>query len=204
MKVLHSIFLLALCTLWSCSPASTEVFSPDGKVRLVFAMTEDNHMTYSVDVNQLSFISSSELGLDARDGINLSQNMKVKDVVFDSADETWTQPWGENKTIRNHYNEMAVHLSDAANTKLTLRFRVFDDGVGFRYEYEVSGADSILVTDELTAFNIAQDGTSWSIPANSETYELLYRTQPVSQIDNANTPMTSRQAACTPASTKPR
>ena len=62
--------------------------------------------------------------------------------------------------------------------------------MGFRYEYEVPGADSILVTDELTAFNIAQDGTSWSIPANYDTYELLYRTQPVSRIDNANTPMT--------------
>ena len=85
---------------------------------------------------------------------------------------------------------MAVHLSDTTNTKLTLRFRIFDDGLGFRYEYEVPGADSILVTDELTAFNIAQDGTSWSIPANYDTYELLYRTQPVSRIDNANTPMT--------------
>lgn len=84
--------------------------------------------------------------------------MRIHFIVIDftTQDETWTQPWGENKTIRNHYNEMAVHLSDAAATKLILRFRVFDDGVGFRYEYEVSGADSLLITDELTAFNIAQ------------------------------------------------
>lgn len=118
--------------------------------------------------------------------------MRIHFIVIDftTQDETWTQPWGENKTIRNHYNEMAVHLSDAAVTKLILRFRVFDDGVGFRYEYEVSGADSLLITDELTEFNIAQDGTSWSIPANYDTYELLYRTQPVSRIDNVNTPMT--------------
>ena len=85
---------------------------------------------------------------------------------------------------------MAVCLSDEADTKLTLRFRVFDDGVGFRYEYEVAGVDSIFVTDELTSFNMAQDGISWSIPANYETYELLYRTQPLSKTDNANTPMT--------------
>ena len=123
-------------------------------------------------------------------GVNLSEGMKVVGTEFSAADETWTQPWGENKSIRNHYNEMAVCLSDEADTKLTLRFRVFDDGVGFRYEYEVAGVDSIFVTDELTSFNMAQDGISWSIPANYETYELLYRTQPLSKTDNANTPMT--------------
>ena len=130
------------------------------------------------------------MGFKAEAGINLSDNFQVTGTDFATHDQTWTQPWGENKTIRNHYNEMAVHLSDTTNTKLTLRFRIFDDGLGFRYEYEVSGADSILVTDELTAFNIAQDGISWSIPANYDTYELLYRTQPVSRTDNANTPMT--------------
>lgn len=57
--------------------------------------------------------------------------MRIHFIVIDftTQDETWTQPWGENKTIRNHYNEMAVHLSDAAATKLILRFRVFDDGI---------------------------------------------------------------------------
>ena len=85
---------------------------------------------------------------------------------------------------------MAVHLTDTKETLLTLRFRVFNDGIGFRYEYQVPDADSLFITDELTSFNIAQDGTSWSIPASFDTYELLYRTQPISQIDNANTPMT--------------
>lgn len=85
---------------------------------------------------------------------------------------------------------MAVRLKDPANTRLTLRFRVFDDGLGFRYEYQVPQVDSVFVMDELTSFNLAQDGKSWSIPASFETYELLYRTLPVSKVDNANTPMT--------------
>ena len=85
---------------------------------------------------------------------------------------------------------MAVRLKDQANTQLTLRFRVFDDGLGFRYEYQVPQVDSVFVMDELTSFNLAQDGKSWSIPASFETYELLYRTLPVSKVDNANTPMT--------------
>ena len=188
---LISLVLFFSFLLSSCMPLKqTEVTSPNGHIRLAFALDGNNHMTYQVSVGDTAFVTPSLLGFLAKDGVNLAEGFKVINTDFTTHDETWTQPWGENKNIRNHYNEMAVHLSDTTNTKLTLRFRIFDDGLGFRYEYEVPGADSILVTDELTAFNIAQDGTSWSIPANYDTYELLYRTQPVSRIDNANTPMT--------------
>jgi len=180
--------------LISCtSPKQTEVTSPDGHIRLALTLDDNGRIAYQVNIGDTLFIKPSMLGFTAKDGVNLAEGFKVVNTGFNTHDETWTQPWGENKNIRNHYNEMAVHLSDTTNTKLTLRFRIFDDGLGFRYEYEVPGADSILVTDELTAFNIAQDGTSWSIPANYDTYELLYRTQPVSRIDNANTPMIFRR-----------
>ncbi|MDO4165384.1 MAG: glycoside hydrolase family 97 protein [Bacteroides sp.] len=189
----HSLFctLVLLLSLVACDDRQpTEVCSPDGHIRLTFSLDSDRHMVYRIDVNDTAFIASSSLGFLADGGVNLSEGLKVIDADFSTTDETWSQPWGENKNIRNHYNEMAVHLTDAADTRLTLRFRVFDDGVGFRYEYDVVGADSILVTDELTTFHIAQDGTSWSIPANYETYELTYRTLPISGIDTANTPMT--------------
>lgn len=179
-------FILTGCAI----PKPTEVASPDGHIRLSFTAGSDNRMTYQIQVNDTAFITPSPLGFKAKDGINLSDKFHVTGTDFDTVDETWTQPWGENKTLRNHYNEMAVHLSDSADTKLTIRFRVFDDGVGFRYEYQVPGVDSLLITDELTAFNIAQEGTSWSIPANYETYELLYRTLPINKAENANTPMT--------------
>ena len=188
---LISLVLFFSFLLSGCMPLKqTEVTSPNGHIRLAFALDGNNRMTYQVSVGDTVFIAPSLLGFTAKDGVNLAEGFKVINTDFTTYDETWTQPWGENKTIRNHYNEMAVHLSDTTNTKLTLRFRIFDDGLGFRYEYEVPGVDSILVTDELTAFNIVQDGISWSIPANYDTYELLYRTQPVSRIDNANTPMT--------------
>lgn len=190
MRIHFIYFIVIICLASSCSSKQKEVFSPDGRIRLQFALNDSNRMTYQIEVDSIPFVASSCLGFEAENGINLHKEFRIVDIDFTTQDETWTQPWGENKTIRNHYNEMAVHLSDAAATKLILRFRVFDDGIGFRYEYEVAGADSLLITDELTAFNIAQDGTSWSIPANYDTYELLYRTQPVSRIDNANTPMT--------------
>ena len=184
--IIVSFWFLISCT----SPKQTEVTSPDGHIRLALTLDDNGRIAYQVNIGDTLFIKPSMLGFTAKDGVNLAEGFKVINTDFTTHDETWTQPWGENKNIRNHYNEMAVHLSDTTNTKLTLRFRIFDDGLGFRYEYEVPGADSILVTDELTAFNIAQDGISWSIPANYDTYELLYRTQPVSRIDNANTPMT--------------
>ena len=84
---------------------------------------------------------------------------------------------------------MAVNLKNEEDVKLTIRVRVFNDGLGFRYEYDTP-ADSLLLMDEYTSFNLAENGTSWSIPAEFNTYELLYRTLPLSEMKDANTPMT--------------
>ena len=189
MKAYSYYVLFLLVVLCGCT-RPTELTSPDGNIKLVFNLTEAGEMTYGVSVGGTPFITPSVMGFEGRDGVNLSKGFQIEGTEFTAKDETWTQPWGENKSIRNHYNEMAVHLKDQANTELTLRFRVFDDGLGFRYEYQVPQADSLFVMDELTSFNLAQDGKSWSIPASFETYELLYRTMPVSKVDNANTPMT--------------
>lgn len=189
MKAYSYYVLFLLVVLCGCT-RPTELTSPDGNIKLVFNLTEAGEMTYGVSVGGTPFITPSVMGFEGRDGVNLSKGFQIEGTEFTAKDETWTQPWGENKSIRNHYNEMAVHLKDQANTELTLRFRVFDDGLGFRYEYQVPQADSVFVMDELTSFNLAQDGKSWSIPASFETYELLYRTLPVSKVDNANTPMT--------------
>lgn len=181
--------LLPLLALVSCVPA-TEVASPDGKIKLTFEVNEEGCMAYRVDVDGKPFINSSPLGMDEGTFYDLAYGFKLQGATFDTADETWTQPWGENKTIRNHYNEMAVRLSNAVGTEVTLRFRVFDDGLGFRYEYDVPMADSLLIMNERTAFNLAEGGTSWSIPANFNSYELLYRTLPLAELEDANTPMT--------------
>ena len=189
MKAYSYYVLFLLVVLCGCA-RPTELTSSDGNIKLVFNLNEEGEMTYGVSVGDTPFINPSVMGFESRNGVNLSKDFQIENTEFVTKDETWTQPWGENKSIRNHYNEMAVHLKDQANTQLTLRFRVFDDGVGFRYEYHVPQADSVFVMDELTSFNLAQDGKSWSIPASFETYELLYRTLPISRVDNANTPMT--------------
>lgn len=190
MKFYISALLFIGLLLTACGgQKATEVASPDGHIRLTFAL-EGDRMTYRVRVDDSLLIAPSPLGFVARDGVNLSEGFRVTGTDFSTADEAWQQPWGENKSLRNHYNEMAVRLSDDAGTRLTLRFRLFDDGLGFRYEYNVAGADSLLITDELTTFHLAQEGVSWSIPANFETYELAYRTLPLDKVKDANTPMT--------------
>ena len=187
--------LLLLCftvllAFSSCTPVATETSSPDGRIKLTFATDAADDMTYRVQVGDTAFILPSSLGFEARNGVNLSHGFHVVNTGFHKKNETWTQPWGENKQLTNNYQEMVVNLEDSVGTHLTLRFRLFNDGLGFRYEYQIPAVDSVLVTSELTAFNLAENGTSWSIPANFETYELLYRTLPIDSVQTANTPIT--------------
>ena len=79
---------------------------PNGHIRLAFALDGNNRMTYQVSVGDTVFITPSLLGFTAKDGVNLAEGFKVVNTGFTTHDETWTQPWGENKNIRNHYNEM--------------------------------------------------------------------------------------------------
>ncbi|MCD7794713.1 MAG: glycoside hydrolase family 97 protein [Alistipes sp.] len=184
-------FLLSLAALALCGACSqnTGVTSPDGTIRLAFAVDSAGRMTYSVTDGDVRLFEPSRLGFEAAEA-DLGGGFAVENVSRTSVDETWTQPWGENKENRNHYNEMAVRLRNDCGVRLTLRFRLFDDGLGFRYEYEVPGADSLRIMNELTEFRFAADGDSWTIPASFDTYELLYRRLPLSELADANTPAT--------------
>lgn len=191
--------LLSLMGFSSCTTQQKQVTSPDGHIRLTFLQDEQLGMYYQVDVDDTPFILPSRLGFVECSGINLSDSFSVAKVTHCGLDEQWTQPWGENKQVRNHYNEMAVCLRNRVGSELTLRFRLFDDGLGFRYECRVPGVDSLWIADEQTEFRLAKEATSWSIPAHFDTYELLYRTLPLSQVETANTPITFRTSCAYPA-----
>ena len=138
MKVKHLVGAF-LCVLgcYACSSPKTEVQSPDGHIKMTLTVDENGKPFYNVSVDDSLLIENSAMGFTAANGIILSEGFQVKNTTFSSEDETWTQPWGENKKNRNHYNEMAVSLTNEDQVQLTLRFRVFDDGIGFRYEYTV-------------------------------------------------------------------
>ncbi len=179
--------LAAAFTLAGCGQ-DTSVTSPDGTIRTRITLDEAGIPYLEVAADGEPLLTPSRLGLEA-DGVNLSEGFTLERVTRDSRDETWTQPWGENKSLRDRHNEMAVELRNADGVALVLRVRLFDDGLGLRYEYRTP-ADSLRLTDELTRFRFAQDGPSWSIDGNYDTYELPYRELPVSAVERANTPFT--------------
>lgn len=187
----RNLFLSCVCLLLFACGGNPEIISPDGRTRLSFVTGADGCMAYTVERDGKPLILPSALGLVVQER-NLAGGFSVREIVKRSVDETWTQPWGENKILRDCHNEMTVVLKNDDGVLLTLRFRAFDDGVAFRYEWEVPDLDSLTVTDELTEFRFAEDGVSWSIPGNFNTYELLYRELPVSAVENANTPFTFR------------
>ncbi|MDE5922196.1 MAG: glycoside hydrolase family 97 N-terminal domain-containing protein, partial [Muribaculum sp.] len=169
-----------------CSKSEPVVQSPDGRITLALDRT-DSSLSYRVDVDGRPLILPSRLGFVA-DGLVSAPDAGMS-LAFAEADTVWHQSWGENKEIRDHYNEMAMTLADSALT-MTLRVRAFDDGVAFRYEWEAAGRDSITVMDELTEFAFAEATTSWSIPADFDSYEKNYRVLPVDSVSDANTPFT--------------
>ena len=187
----RNLFLSCVCLLLFACGGNPEIISPDGRTRLSFVTGADGCMAYTVERDGKPLILPSALGLVVQER-TLAGGFSVREIVKRSVDETWTQPWGENKILRDCHNEMTAVLKNDDGVLLTLRFRAFDDGVAFRYEWEVPDLDSLTVTDELTEFRFAEDGVSWSIPGNFNTYELLYRELPVSAVENANTPFTFR------------
>lgn len=188
-KLLTGVAALPMLLFFACSETDTVLTSPDGRIAVSVTLDLAGKPQYQVTVDGKELISPSSLGIESREWSLAANPTSV--VGRTSLNEQWTQPWGENKTVTNRYNEMAVAYSDSTST-LTVRFRAFDDGVAFRYEIDVNGTDSLTVTDELTQFNFAQEGESWSIPANFDTYELKYRHQPIAEVTDANTPFTFR------------
>ena len=178
--------LLATAALLSACSDTPSVSSPDGSIK-VDVSRDGSSLSYAVTVGGDTLIAPSRLGFDA-DGLTPAADAKMT-VKHSSFDQTWTQPWGENKEIRNHYNEVAVTLTDAA-LEYTVRVRAFDDGVAFRYEWNLASGDSVVVRDELTEFAFARPAMSWAIPANFDTYELEYRNVAVDDVTDANTPFT--------------
>ena len=190
-KLLWAAFVC--CTTLACTP-KTEVSSPDGSIRLKFAADrKSGEMRYTVSVGDRPLFGPSLLGLEAAEA-DLAHDFRVDGAEYASVDEEWTQPWGENKRNRSRYNEMAVALHRGGEVRLTMRFRLFDDGLGFRYEYEVPACDSLVVTGELTEFRFAADGDTWTVPADSGVCEPLCRAMPLRDLGDADTPATFRVA----------
>jgi len=167
--------------------------SPDGRI-LITVDDQDASPHYRVSRDGKPVIGASKLGMIFRDGLHLEEGFEIARVSRTSKDETWQQPWGEARHIRDHHNAMVVHFRHQQDGRVfQMEFRAFDSGIGFRYLIPAEGERVIL--DELTQFVIDPTAESWWIPAGgAQRYEYLYHTSPVAKIDRAHTPMTVRLA----------
>ena len=185
-RLIHFLLAISVVFCVACTQDLT-VSSPNGRIKAAIGI-EGGEVTYSVRVDTAAFILPSRLGLEAKRGV-LDRGFKLMGIKHASVDEEWTAPWGENKQHHDRHNELAATFKNSDGVVMTVRIRAFDDGIGFRYEYDAPG-DSLKIMNELTEFRIAQNGTSWSIPGNFDTYELEYRTMPLDSVQDANTPFT--------------
>ena len=177
--------------------------SPDGSLQVVFAI-RDGEPTYSISRRGETLIHPSKLGFRLADAPPLDKHFAVLTSQQRSVSETWEQPWGEKREILCDYNELRVELQqqDALRRLLVVEFRVFDDGIGFRYEWpEQPNLERLNIAEELTEFAFAGTPQAWWIPAfQREHYEHLYRHTAVSEIPQAHTPATFEMSDGTYAS----
>ena len=171
--------------------ASLTRSSPDGRLSLTIR-SDNGQPVYEVTRDGETVISPSKLGLRFASGLDLDRGFEVAGVTTAEADETWEQPWGEKRTIRDQHNEIAVtfrSLGDDGAQTFTVRGRIFDTGVAFRYEVPDTG-ERVLV-DEITEFTVEPDAKSWWTPAGEfNRYEYIYKTTPVRDIYRVHTPYT--------------
>lgn len=168
------------------------IASPDGNISVAVG-TEGGIPYYTVKFLGGEIVSRSRLGLRLLESGTLDAGLQIIETSTASVDRPWEQPWGERRQMREHYNELSLTLGEAGSTnaQMILRFRVFDDGVGFRYELPDMGAVNVI--DEMTEFNIAPDSKAWWIPSDRyNRYEYIYKTTSARQIERAHTPATFR------------
>ena len=180
---------------WQNASAQEKLLSPDGKLELQFEVV-DGVPYYALNRDGKPVVLPSKMGFTLEWRDDLAHAFVLKDVKFDTFDETWEPVWGEETQIRNHYNEMLVtleqpagsvesmdHSTETKATVMQIRFRLYDDGLGFRYEFPMENALVYFwIEEELTEFAMTGDHTAWWIPGDYDTQEYNYTESKLSEI----------------------
>ena len=171
------------------------VSSPDGRNKVGVAV-HDGRLYYILSRDGRGLLMPSNLGFEFKNAPTLRDSLRITGSRRATHDETWTQPWGEVARVRDHHNELRVSVAETSAPQRRFDFvvRVFDDGIGFRYEFPAQpGLQDFVIMEELTQLNLADDAKAWWIPSNRprlDRSEMLYSISPVSVIDSIQTPLT--------------
>ncbi|HEY9281993.1 MAG TPA: glycoside hydrolase family 97 protein [Pyrinomonadaceae bacterium] len=193
--------LFAGCLL--CPAARAQVVrSPGGKLSLTFALSGDGEPTYQLSLGGRAVVARSRLGVELKNAPPLTKGFEVVAADVTDKDETWTPVWGEVRRVRNRYRELAVTLRQPANEgrTLILRFRLYDDGLGFRYEFPAQKTLAYFtVSDEKTEFNLTGDHKAFWIPGDYDSNEFAYATTRLSEVEAVSRAVDQGIAFKTPA-----
>ena len=179
--ILSSVLLAPATTA-----AAADLTSPSGAFALTVDVDGAGTPVYSLTYKGKPVVTGSHLGLTA-DEMDFGKGFRIEGTETRSVDETWQPVWGEYANIRDHYNELAVNLKGGTPERvMTLRFRLSDDGLGFRYELpRQDNANYLTVRDEATEFNFSGDHTMWCIPGDYDTDEYLFSETTFSDLEKA-------------------
>ena len=171
--------------------------SPDGSIVLTVSTDNDQRPIWSLSRKGKLLIAPSKLGFLLTDGIALQRGFAIESAERASGDTRWEQPWGERRFVRDRHNELLVRFRQNESWgghAMNVRFRLFDDGIGFRYELpEQAGLPTAKIADEITEFDIVPKGTAWWITGGEwNRYEQLYQQTPIDAVATAHTPITMR------------
>jgi len=197
----------ALLAIFSCSDKTAKVAtlegeiqnSPDGRLEMVFSV-KDGLPMYSLSYDGKTVVAPSRLGFElAENDPDLYSGFTMESVDRSSFDQLWTPVWGEESQIRNHYNEMLVTLTQKSSGRnMNIRFRVFDDGLGFRYEFPLENSLAYFkIREEITEFAMTGDHTAWWISGDYDTQEYNYTESRLSEVGKISQSMRLGNASAT-------
>jgi hypothetical protein len=183
---MKKVIVIIIVLLISLVTSAQTIKSPSGNLTLHFSIKHEGVPTYQLSYGKQFIINESKLGIELNDQPSFLNNFSVVKVDSSIVDESWNPVWGEVKTIRNNYRELVVTLqqSNVNNRVIILRFRLFDDGLGFRYEFPLqNNLNYFTVINELTQFNLAKDHTAFWIPGDYDSNEYYYKKTRLSNVD---------------------
>ncbi len=192
-----ALAILVIISAFSATAAPfADVTSPDGSISVAISVDNDGRANYTVSRKGKILIAPSLLGFILTDSYPMVRDFKAIDSEKASTDSTWEQPWGERRFVRDHYNELLVRFGQPTylKRKMNVRFRVFNNGVGFRYELpDQPTLKTMNIAEEITEFDIAQPGQAWWITGGEwNRYEQIYQNTPINSVSVAHTPITMR------------
>lgn len=185
MKIGTAIWVCLLLSFFFGTSAKAEsITSPDGQLKLNFSVNMQGEPVYELSYKGKEVIKPSKLGLELKNDPGLMNGFTLADIKTSAFDETWEPVWGEVKSIRNHYNEMAVTLNQKAQDRnLIICFRLYNDGLGFRYEFpQQKNLNYFVIKEEHSQFAMAGDHTAFWIPGDYDTQEYDYTESKLSEI----------------------